>query len=182
MKKLLFSFSFLLLGLISVKSQTFGVSTGYNNYIASVSIDGLPGNGSDGASGYYIGVFSDIDLGSKFHLEPELQFVQIFNNGETGELLALPVMFKYYLVNKFNVQAGPVLDLALNNESEEISSFGIGLGFGAAFDINENFSLTTMYSLGLSNRSPDLNLSDFGQPLNVNTKFDFFQIGIGYKF
>lgn len=179
--KNLFSITFLFALFLSVQSfsqsSDYGVSVGYNNFIATASVDGFPGSGSNGASGYYIGVYGDFELGDKFSLQPELQFGQIFNEGETGEMLILPVMFKYYVADKFNLQAGPVLDLILNDETDEVNDFGLGLGFGGAYEINDELAITTKYSLGLTNRTPDE-----VQGFNVTTKFDFFQVGLSYKF
>ena len=163
------------------QSSNYGVSAGYNNSIANVSIDGFPGSGSEGVSGYYIGFYSEFDLGDKFFIQPELQFSQVFNEGSTGEILILPVMFKYYLVDKFNIQAGPSFDLFLNNEDEEVNSFGIGLGFGGAYDITDKISITTKYSIGLNNRTPDFTISDGFNNYDINSKFDYFQIGLTYK-
>ncbi|WP_348713974.1 outer membrane beta-barrel protein [Tenacibaculum sp. 190524A05c] len=185
--KNLFSVAFLFAIFFSVKSYSqsgdYGVTAGYNNFILSASVDQIPGSGSDGSSGYYVGVYGDFDLGDKFSIQPELQFGQVFNNGETGEMLLLPVMFKYYLVDRFNIQAGPVLDLILGNEEEEINDFGLGFGFGGAFDINEELSLTTRYSVGITNRTPDLTASTvLGGTFDINSRFDFFQVGLSYKF
>ncbi len=191
MKKIL-SITFLFALFLSVQSfsqsSNYGITAGYNNFIISASVDGIPGSGSNGASGYYIGVYGDFELGNKFSLQPELQFGQVFNEGNSGEMLILPVMFKYYIVEKFNIEAGPVLDYMLDNEDEEISDFGLGLGFGGAFHINKKLSVTTRYSLGLTNRTPDVNFADFsgGDPAfinaGLNTKFDYFQVGLSYKF
>ncbi len=183
--KNLFSITFLLTLFLSIQSfsqsSNYGVTVGYNNFIASATISGVPGSGSDGASGYYVGVYGDFELGNKFSLQPELQFGQVFNEGDTGEMLMLPIMFKYYVVDKFNLQAGPVLDLILNDETDGVNDFGLGLGFGGAYDINDELSITTRYSLGLTNRTPDL-VIDPTLNFDVTTKFDFFQVGLSYKF
>ena len=48
-------------------------------------------------------------------------------------------MFKYYVSEKFNVQAGPQFDFVLNG-GPGINSLGVGLGFGAGFDAEDLFS------------------------------------------
>ena len=163
------------------QSNEYGVSAGYNNFILSASVDGFPGSGSEGVSGYYVGFYSSFELDSKWFIQPELQFSQVFNEGENLNMLVLPVMFKFYLVDKFNIQAGPSFDLFLNNEDEEVNDFSIGLGFGGAYDITDELSITTRYSVGLTNRTPDFTFSDGFNTYDISTKSDYFQIGLTYK-
>ncbi|AUC14543.1 hypothetical protein BTO06_05010 [Tenacibaculum sp. SZ-18] len=184
--KNLFSILLLFVLLISFnsfsQSSEYGVTAGYNNFIASVNFDNQIGESSDGASGYYIGLFGDFKISDKFSFIPEVQFNQVFNNGENGEILILPLKFEYTIVDKFNVNAGPVLDYYLSEKDENITDFGLGLGLGGSYDLTDKLSITTMYSIGLINRTPDLKV-DFGftEIFDVNTKFDFFQVGLAYK-
>ena len=184
--KNLFSVAFLFAIFFSVQSYSqsgdYGVTAGYNNFILSASVDQIAGSGADGASGYYIGVYGDFDLADKFSIRPELQFSQVFKNGDNGEMLILPVIFNYEIVDKLKFGTGPVFDYYLGEDDEDISNFGLGLGFKGSYDVSDDISITTMYSLGITNRSPDLQVSTGFQTLDVTSKFDFFQVGLSYKF
>lgn len=165
------------------QSFKYGVSAGFHDFTLTTSADGLPGSGSDGASGYYLGFFGEFKLANKIAIQPEIQFAQIFTNGGDAKTLFLPVMFKYYIIDRFNVQAGPMFDLLLDNEVNETRDFGFGVAFGGTFEITDKIAVTTKYAIGLNNRTPDLTLSDpvFGN-LDFSTKFDAFQIGLMYAF
>ena len=104
-----------------------------------------------------------------FHILPELQYANSADN-----TLVIPIMAKYYVSEKFNLQAGPQLDLFLSAPAG-FNSLGFGLGFGGGYDFSEKIYVTTRYSLGLSNRVENA-------PAGASIKFDTFQIGVGYRF
>ena len=83
-------------------------------------------------------------------------------------------MAKYYVSEKFNLQAGPQLDFVVS-ESEGLNTFGLGLAIGAGYDISEKFFISTRYAFGLTNRIEDA-------PSGISAKFDTFQAGLGYRF
>jgi opacity protein-like surface antigen len=83
-------------------------------------------------------------------------------------------MAKYYVSEKFNIQAGPQFDF-IADDSDGANKFGVGLGFGVGYDISEKIFAATRYSLGLSNRIQDA-------PSGISSKFNTFQIGVGYRF
>ncbi|CAM1345165.1 outer membrane beta-barrel protein [Tenacibaculum amylolyticum] len=167
----------------SFGQSSFGVSAGFHDFTLTASLEGMSGSGSNGASGYYVGFFGEFGLADKLKIQPEIQFAQIFSGGGETEKLFLPVMFKYYVAEKFNLQAGPTFDLLLANEDNSLSDFGFGIAFGGAFDITQKLAITTKYSLGLNNRTSDPIVDIFsGQSFDVTTKFDVFQVGLAYKF
>ena len=87
-------------------------------------------------------------------------------------------MAKVNVAEKFSILAGPQLDLLLDEDADGIKKFGIGLGAGLAYDITDKFIIDARYVLGLSNRLEDNN---FGG-VEVDTKFNYVQFGLGYKF
>ncbi len=184
MKKIIFSFSFLLLGLISVTSQSFGVKAGYHNLIVSVEVDVPTGSesDSDGMSGFYVGVFGEFKISDKFFIQPEIQYARVSEDEFEINSLILPLLAKYYVVDKLSLQAGPLFDLILDRTGN-LNSFGMGLAFGAAYDITDEFFVSSHYSAGLTNRTDDaIFVPELGTSVDVTTKFDVFQIGIGYRF
>ncbi|CAL2075040.1 hypothetical protein [Tenacibaculum sp. 190524A05c] len=97
-------------------------------------------------------------------------------------MLILPVIFNYEIVDKLKFGTDPVFDYYLSEDDDDDSNFGLGLGFKGVYDISDEISITTMYSLGITNRSPDLHVSAGFQTSDVTFKFDFFQVGLSYKF
>jgi opacity protein-like surface antigen len=191
MKKILFV-TIAILGLSNVYAQeefasakkeiAIGIKAGYNSFIARASFGGTTSSAS--VSGYYAGLFADITTSEKFHIQPELFFAQASQDGDSGNMLILPIMGKYYIIKQLNIQVGPQLDYILD-DSEGIKKLGIGLGAGLAYDINKSFLLEARYSFGLTNRLEDLDLSEIDPILSgfdIKSKFNFFQIGVGYRF
>ncbi|WP_282136056.1 porin family protein [Seonamhaeicola maritimus] len=188
MRKIIFTTLVAFIAFINTNAQEtkFGAKVGYNSFIAKATVSGS--SASSSASGVYAGFFADITALEKFHIQPELQIAIGFQDGETGEMLVVPIMGKYYVAENFNLQAGPQFDYILE-ESEGVKKLGFGLAAGAGYGINDNFNIELRYSFGLNNRFDDdvfVFAEDPIDPvfsgLDIKTKFNFFQIGIEYKF
>lgn len=175
MKKLLLIAVFALVGLGTVNAQetSYGLTAGY--HMLSISVSGGDATVSADGSGYYVGVFADFNVGEKFNIQPEIHFASAYKDGESANELIIPIMAKYFVSDVFNIQAGPQLDFVVDDESEGINKFGVGIGFGAGFDFSEKVFASARYSLGLSNRIENA-------PSGVSAKFNTLQIGIGYRF
>ena len=159
------------LGKLSAQGSNFGITAGFHNLSLKMDAGGM--TGSESTQGFFIGVTSDFSFSDKWSLQPQLQFATSSQDGDSVEQLILPIMLKYHVTEKFNIQAGPQLDYLLG-DSEGLNAIGFGLGFGAGFDFSEKIFISTRYALGLSNRfedSPELSL-----------KLSTFQIGLGYRF
>ena len=174
MKKVLFTAVVVLLGLgnVSAQSSNFGITAGFHSL--SLKMDYLSMTESESGQGFFVGVTSDFSLSDKFSLQPQLQFATSSQDGDSLEQLILPIMLKYHVTEKFNLQAGPQLDYLLD-DSDDLNAIGFGLGFGAGFDFSEKIFISTRYALGLSNRSEEA----FSE---ISLKFNTFQIGLGYRF
>lgn len=93
--------------------------------------------------------------------------------------LLLPILFKYKPVNELGLYAGPQFDYLLNEEdSELLKRLGLGIALGLSYDITKNVILDTRYTFGLLNRLED---NDFFRE-NINVVFNYFQIGLAYRF
>lgn len=177
MKKILLFAAGMLFTIQTYAQKTdFGVTAGYLN-INAASTSGIYDE-SENASGFYVGFLADIPLSEAFYLQPSVNY----GNAEEANLLSIPVMLKYYIADSgFNVLAGPQANIILDERPGTVKALGIDLGFGAGYDINENFFLQAKYFLELTNRFKD---DIMGLPegvefdYNVNTLF----IGVGYKF
>ena len=135
MKKVLFILVVAIVGLGNVNAQgsNFGITAGFHNL--SLKIDVLGMTESESSQGFFVGVTSDFSLSDKFSLQPQLQFATSSQDGESLEQLMLPIMLKYHVTEKFNIQAGPQLDYLLS-DYEGLNAIGFGLGFGAGFDFS----------------------------------------------
>ncbi len=169
----------------------FGVTGGFINGSGKASIAGFDIAEVQNGSGFFIGLLADIGVAEKFSVQPEILYAGIDGEG----IILIPVMAKYYIAEKFNIQAGPQLDFLTGlNELEKnlLKTTGFSLGFGAGFDINENFAVQARYNVGLNNRiDGDLTtvLDDFDIPIigdlfniNPDLKVNTFQIGLVYNF
>ena len=177
---------------MTVKAQgdvDFGLTAGFINGSGKASVAGFDVATVADGSGFFIGALVEIGVADKLSIQPEL-----FYGGIDGEgAIFIPVMAKYYVAEKFNIQAGPQLDFitGLNDlEKEIINSTGFSLGFGAGFDINDNFAVQARYNVGFNNRIDGditgfldgLDIPFVGNLINPDLKVNTFQIGLVYSF
>ena len=160
------------LGALSAQNTSYGATAGYYNLTIKASDGDI--SASIDLNGFYAGFFANFKLSEQFSLQPELQFGTSSKDGESIEQILLPMMVQYKVSEKFNLQAGPQFDLVVS-ESDGINAFGLGLGFGAGYDISNKFFASARYAFGLSNRIEDA-------PDDVSQKLNTIQIGIGYRF
>lgn len=171
MKKLLLVAMLAMSFAMNAQETRFGITGGFNS--TNVKVSTPLGGGSASVEGFYAGFFADIKVSDKFSIQPELNYVATFESGESLNTLTLPILAKYYVAEKFNIQAGPTLDYILDETGNEVNAFGFGLATGLGFDFTEDLFATVRYSFGLSNRLDN----DI-----VTSKIDYLQVGIGYKF
>ena len=96
-------------------------------------------------------------------------------------MLYVPIMAKYYIGDsQFNLQAGPQAAIILD-EVGGMNAFGLDLGFGAGFDITENFFLEARYAFEVTNRMGDEFAEAFPES-DAKVRINTLQVGVGYKF
>ncbi len=170
MKKILFIGIVLFYSLNTIAQETkFGVTAGFASISVKAKADeGISASASE--SGFYAGFFADIVASEKLHIQPSA----LYASASDANFLLIPVMAKYYVADKFNLQGGLQANLALEEETEEISNFGLGLGFGAGYDINEKFFIEARYGFELTNR--------YSGEEDVSVTLNPLTIGVGLKF
>jgi hypothetical protein len=109
-------------------------------------------------TGFFVGGFAEIGLNDKMKLQPEVNYVAIDN----FNMINVPIMLEYSIVDKFGITAGPSLNYLLDAEEDE---FKANFDLGAFYDITEDLEVGAKYSLGFG----DVSLSGFFA-------------GVGYKF
>ena len=187
------------LGFANAQEAKFGVKGGLNIANLNFSGDGAPSTSS--LVGFHIGGFTEIKVSDKFFIQPEVMYSTQgakFKMSEDGLTLNsfklgyinLPVMAKYYVAEKFNLELGPqigFLTSAKANASasgttvdvdvkKAFESIDFGLNFGAAYDFTEKVSAGFRYNLGLSNIAK----TEDGD--NETVKNSLFSLSVGYKF
>lgn len=205
-KNILIAIAVFVFGFANAQEAKFGVKGGLN--MANFSGD-TEGADLKSRVGFSAGVFVWIKFSEKFTLQPEVlystQGVKIDNveanvDGQnyTGDVkfnlsyINVPVMFKYYVAEKFNLEFGPQIGFLtsaksatkLNGFSQTVDqdiknmfeSVDFGLNFGAGHDFTEHFSAGVRYNLGLSNIAKTENGD------NTKLKNSVFALSVGYKF
>lgn len=169
MKKITLSIiAILAFGYVSAQENKFGLKAGADFASLHGKFDG--NSYSESETGFYAGVFADIGISDKFHVQPELLYVSVNDLNQ----IQVPILAKFSLVEDLSLLAGPNFGFLLD-AGEGSKTLNFGLDLGLSFDLNENFSLDGKYNFGLSNLVEGGN-SDF------STRLSGFFFGLGYKF
>ena len=171
MKKLLLTGAVALFGLANAQKVNFGANAGMLTGFASLKTP--MGDESESNTGFYAGIFAEINAGNKFKIQPAVNYANIDN----ASALQVPIMVKYYVDPKFNLQFGPqfTFDLDDNPFPEAYNSTNFGLALGAAYEFTQKLFLEGRYSFQVNNHlknAPD------GYTLRAN----YLNLGLGYKF
>lgn len=173
----------------------FGIQGGFVNSDADIDVSildiSLFNIGAVNESGFYIGVVVDVEATPNFHIQPELTFA---NAGDLS-FIYLPIMMKYYVIPKVNIQLGPQFNfstdlsdikqairdiegvIGTNGDLDDVlNSLAFDLGFGVGVDIIDKLRGQARYAIPLS----DLYDGPLGGTLDI--KNSTLQIGLVYMF
>lgn len=108
--------------------------------------------------------------------------------------LSIPFMAKYYVAEGFSLQAGPQVGFVLSatdkleisgagefdgteedDIKEDLESIDFGLGFGAAYKMQNGLFFDARYGLGLSNIAKEIDNDEW-------VKNNVIQVSVGYMF
>ena len=173
---------------------SLGLKGGLN--FANVNTSSV-GAAYDSRTGYHVGAFVGIKF-AKFAIQPELIYSQ---QGSTVKIntsnfdanfsyMNIPVIFKFYIIGGFNLQAGPQFGFLMSatgpvdptgtcsptttgDIKNQFSSSDISVGLGAGFDLPLKLSIDARYNLGVS----DINSTAASSAV----KNQVFQLSLGYK-
>lgn len=152
------------------QETTFGATAGYLSGSIKAKSDGQSVSSSE--SGFYVGAFAEISISDVFSVQPELLYANIKDSG----FIQIPIMAKYYVAEQFSLQAGPQVNISLEETGDDFSAIGIALGIGAGYDITEDFLVSARYALQINNSYTGPGSSD------LSLKTNFLNVGIGYRF
>jgi long-subunit fatty acid transport protein len=207
MKKIILSTLLVLaFGFTYAQKAQFGLKGGLNS---SNFIGDTEGMDFKPRVGFNVGAFAAIELSEKITLQPEILFstqgaeaenVEAFVNGSiyTGDVkfnlsyINIPVMFKYYVADKFNLEAGPQIGFLTSAETstkldgfnqtvdedakDYFESVDFGFNLGAGYDFTKNVSAGIRYNIGLSN----VFKNQPGDDSKIQNSV--FSLSVGYKF
>ena len=178
--------TFLLCSLfVSVSAQdfSFGAKGGIN--IASIgggTYSGVAGLGSKVS--FHLGGVAEVPISEKFAVQPELLYSSQgtkwnFVGGSNLKLdyVNLPVLGKYYIIERLSAEAGPVVGflLSTNAEKEDYNSLDVALAIGVSYKLNDHIFFSLRYNKGLT----DINKNE---SITVKNQNNVFQIAAGYAF
>lgn len=171
----------------------FGIKGGLNFSDVQTEID------TDGSTGFHFGAYTMIKA-SKVGIQPEIQWSSLSSDLTIGTAVSefkttyinIPVMVKYYVTGRFNIQAGPQFGFATVQELEdaagntialedELRGSDVSLAFGLGVDLPAGLNLTARYNLGLSNINDGYDF-DINTAADEELKNQVFQISVGYSF
>jgi opacity protein-like surface antigen len=155
-------------GICSMNAQSFGVRAGADFATAKADFDGL--KVSDNETGFYLGIFTSLNVSESFHVRPEINYIGI----KDLDQIQVPLLAELGLSDKFNALLGPSFGFILNTEEGE-KSFNLGGTLGLSYDVSSHFLVEARYTLGISNLVED-------NEFDASLKLSGFQLGVGYKF
>lgn len=144
-----------------------------------------------GISAGFFASFKKDDLG----FQPELLVshkganFEVTNNNFRLWYIEIPLVFKYYVHEKFNIQVGPQVGLlfyaefAGNEVDDEFENLDIGAVAGFEYEAPQNFSIGMRYNLGFTEIGNDrTGISAFGiteKPEGTKLKNTAIQLFLG---
>lgn len=145
--------------------EGFAAKAGFNNVSVNVDSGGFF-DSSDSELGFFFGGGYNFEVSEEIDIEPSL----LFSIVDDLTSLYIPVMAKYKISEKFNIQAGPQINYLLEDLPD--GEFGLDLAFGGAFNIDSNWFVEARYGFQISRGG------DFGDLVDINT----LTVGGGYRF
>lgn len=163
------------------KTFSWGIKAGLNlsNYVGK-DVD------ADMKAGFNAGIVTEMRLGNKFAIAPELVYsLQGASEGDikvNASYINLPIMAKYYVIKNLSINLGPQVGYAVSMkakvkgkssqkvDSDLYNAFDFGMGVGATYNFGKFFA-EARYNYGFTDVSKD-----------AKTKNSVLQIGVGYKF
>jgi hypothetical protein len=142
-------------------------------------------------TGFVGGAFLTIKFSDKIAIQGDLLYSQ---QGAKLELelddinlnyIIFPIVLKYYIIKRINIQAGPQFGTVVNDNLGEvfgpndINSFDITGIVGIGIDLPLNLRITGRYGFGLS----EINFIEFeGDSKETNSKNSVFSLTAGFSF
>lgn len=147
--------------------------------------------------GFHVGGFAEIKIIEKLAIQPELLFSTQGTKFDGGAFLGdfdvktnylnIPVLAKYYIVEKFSVEAGPQLGILLSAKSngedvkDGFKTVDFGFNLGAGYHFTDNVSVNLRYTIGLSPLADNADIENEGDYYD-SAKNSVLALSFAYKF
>lgn len=152
-------------------------------------------NDLESLTSFHLGLVSEILLGGKFYIAPELLYSAQGAKDEESDLklnyLQIPVMGRYYFTEGFNAELGPQIGILLNTSGEvedvkvsndSFETTNISFAFGLGYKMTNGLFLRARYFMG-SNIAKSRKSEITGDDV---IDFEYFnkvtQLSVGYMF
>ena len=140
-------------------------------------------------TGFVGGAFLTIKFSDKIAIQGDLLYSQQGAKLELDDInlnyINFPIVFKYYIIKRINIQAGPQFGTVVNDNLGEvfgpndINSFDITGIVGIGIDLPLNLRITGRYGFGLSEIS---SIEFEGDSKETNSKNSVFSLTAGFSF
>ncbi len=138
-------------------------------------------------TGLLIGAFVTLKFTDKMALQGDVLYSQQGATNDIGgmkdielDYINFPVVFKYYIVNRLNIQAGPQFGSVINdNYNNNLESFDISGVVGIGVDLPLNFRVTGRYNFGLNDIAF---VNYYGNGVTTNARNSVFSLSVGFSF
>lgn len=199
MKKSVLVIALMLMSTTFISAQEyvyFGIKGGVN--FSSFSGDGFDAyDDPEGRTAFHLGLLAEIPVGERFSIQPEVlysaQGYDIASLEDANDIeyqldyITVPVLAKFYVFNRFSLEAGPQIGFLVQEEvdfnpsedggdidldDDQFKTVDFGVGLGASYKIS-NFFISGRYNIGLS---------DIYDMEGVDAKNSVIQAGVGLMF
>ena len=173
--------------LLSTSSFSQGVDLGIKGGATFANLTGV----TDGSTktGFVGGAFVTIKFSDKIAIQGDLlysqQGVELDVDKINLDYINFPLVLKYYIIKRINIQAGPQFGTVINDSlggflgsNIDFNSFDVTGVVGIGVDLPLNFRITGRYGFGLSDIS---SFSDNDFSID-NSKNSVFSLTAGFSF
>lgn len=207
-KNVLVAIAVIAFGFANAQNTKFGIKGG-------VQLSSLIGNIENETPklGLQLGGFAEFRVAKGLFIQPEILYSTqggkyeqsginyLYKQELNSSYLNIPIMLKYYVVDKLSVEAGPQIGFLLTakgqyqiiNDGEFFYGSGttkhiyqaqnIGLNIGAGYDFTKNISAGIRYHFGMSNEIRYYPAYiDFEDQKQIRMRNDVVSLSVGYKF
>ena len=140
-------------------------------------------------TGFVGGAFVTIKFSDKIAIQGDLlysqQGVELDVDKINLDYINFPIVLKYYIIKRINIQAGPQFGTVINDSlggflgsNIDFNSFDVTGVVGIGVDLPLNFRITGRYGFGLS----DISFSDNDFSIDTNSKNSVFSLTAGFSF
>jgi len=170
MKKLI-----LLVFTVLITTTTFaqGIDVGIKAGATFATITDIPDTSTK--TGFLAGAFVTLKFSDKIAIQGDALFSQQGTEFDGGEFdldyINFPIVFKYYIVKRLNIHAGPQFGVVVNDNDLGYESYDLSGVIGVGLDLILGLRVDARYNAGITD------ILDFAKGKN-----SVFSIAVGFSF